>query len=263
MQFPFNGGMTLLPFPALRFFAGLSALAAGVATARAELIHRFSFNDGAARDSVGHVDGRLKGPGASIAAGQLVLKNDAAATGDKISCLEFAGSVLPKSGRSASLVVWFTAKEIGAFARVLNFGDSEGTEGKQFIYFSPNAADGSARAAITGSDVGSKTFIDLAPLDDGQPHMVAIVIDGAAKKLRVFVDGAEPKPAEALGANTLDLVRPVENWLGKSSFATDPGFSGSIDELRVYDHAMTADEAAASYKAGPDTLPAPATRTAK
>lgn len=255
--------MTLLPIRTPKIFAGLFALAASLATARAELIHRFSFNDGAARDSAGHIDGKLKGPGASIAGGQLVLKNDTAATGDKISCLEFAGSLLPKGGRSASLVVWFTAKEIGAFARILNFGDSEGGEGRQFIYFSPNAADGLARAAITGSDVGAKTFIDFAPLDDGKPHMVAIVIDGAAKNLRVFVDGTEPKSPEPLGDNTLDLVKPVENWLGKSSFAADPGLRGSIDELRVYDHALTAEEAAASARAGPDVLPAPAAKTTK
>jgi hypothetical protein len=191
-----------------------------------------------------------------VAGGKLELRNETSAAGDAISCLEFAGSVLPAAGPSATLVVWFTAKDIGTFARVINFGDSEGTEGIKFIYFSPNAADGQARAAITGSDVGSKTFIDLPPLDDGQPHMVAIVIDGAAKKLRVFVDGREPAPAADLGENTLDKVRPVQNWLGRSSFAADPGLTGAIDELRVYDHALSAAEIAAARDAGPDKLPA-------
>jgi hypothetical protein len=122
----------------------------------------------------------------------------------------------------------------------LNFGDSEGGEGRQFIYFSPRTGDGSARVAITGSDVGSKTYLDSDALDDGKPHLVIVVIDGAAKKLRVFVDGKEPNPAADLGDNTLDKVKPVENWLGKSSFSADPGFSGAVDELRVYDQALTA-----------------------
>jgi hypothetical protein len=245
-----------LTLRAAKLSAGLLALGICVSAAQAGLIHRFSFKDGAAKDSVGSVDGKLKGAGASIVEGRLVLKNDDSANGDKISCLEFAGSLLPKGGTTVSFALWFTAKDTSGFARLLNFGDSEGTEGKQFIYLSPKTGDGSARAAITGSDVGSKTALDFDALDDGKPHMVAMVIDGAAKKLRVFVDGAEPKPAEALGDNTLDKVKPVENWLGKSSFAADPGLSASIDELRVYDHALTADEAAAAFKAGPDALPA-------
>ena len=47
----------------------------------------------------------------------------------------------------------------------------------------------------------------------------------------------------------------MQNWLGKSSFSADPGLSASIDELRVCDHALTADEATALYRAGAEELP--------
>jgi hypothetical protein len=251
--------------PPIRFpkvFSCWLALSLCVATAQAGLTHRYSFKDGTAKDSVGNIDGKLKGPGASIADGKLVLKNEESATGDKISCLEFAGSLLPQGGNSVSLVVWFTAKDVGGFARVINFGASESGEGKQFIYFSPRTGDGSARVAITGSDVGSKTYLDTDALDDGKPHLVVIVIDGAAKKLRVFVDGKEPNPPADLGDNTLDKVKPVENWLGKSSFSADPGLSAAIDELRVYDQALTPADAVAAFHAGPDALPAAAATVA-
>jgi len=243
------------PVRFLRPFAVLLALAVGVGSARAALIHRYSFT-ATTKDSVGHVDGRLKGAGASLAGGRLVLVNDPAAAVEKISCLEFAGPILPATGSTVSLAVWFAAKDAGEFARVLNFGASEGTEGVQFIYFSPHTGDGTSRVAITGSEVSAKTFLDFAALADGQPHCVILVVDGAAKKLHVFADGQEVAPPEDLGANTLDRVKPVENWLGKSSFAADPGLTGSIDELRVYDHALTAGEVAAIFRAGPDQLPA-------
>lgn len=236
------------------------ALSLSASEASASLLHRFSFNDGTAKDSVGSASGTLHGPGATISGGKLFLSNDPTASGDKISHLEFSGPLLPKSGTSVSLVVWFSAQDVGEFSRVLNFGDSEGTEGKQFIYFAPRIVDGAARIAITGSDVGSKTNIDPAALDDGKLHSVAIVIDGQKQELHVFIDGQEPRPAEPLGANTLDKVRPVQNWLGRSSFAADPGFNGAIDEFRVYDHALTLGEAAALHTAGPNTLP-PATGT--
>ena len=233
----------------------ICALALGCSLSRAALVHRYHFNDGVARDQIGAVDGRLSGPGATIADGQLRLDNDSATPREKVSCLEFAGPVLPKGGNTVSLAVWFTARNIGGFARVLNFGDSEGTEGKQFIYFTPCTAEGMARVAITGSDVGAKTYIDLDALDNGAPHLVVIVVDGVARTLRVFVDGKEPRPAEKLGDNTLDKVRPVENWLGRSSFAADPGLTATIDEFRVYDHALSLEEARQLHQLGPDGMP--------
>jgi hypothetical protein len=35
---------------------------------------------------------------------------------------------------------------------------------------------------------------------------------------------------------------------------TDAGFTGSIDELRIYDTALTAEEIAKHFKSGPTTI---------
>src|SRR5271155_584797 len=227
-------------------------------SADAVLIHRYSFNDGTAKDSVGKIDGQLKGA-ASIADGKLVLKNEDKTSDDaQLSYLEFAGPILPKSG-SVTIMAWFTTTDAGNYARLLNFGDKDGAEGQAFIYFTPRNADDLSRVGISATDAASKTYQDNDRLDDGKPHMVALVIDGTAKKLHVFIDGKEPKPAEDLGDNTLDKVRQVNNWLGRSSFDGDAGVTGSIDEFRVYDNPLTADEVAAVFKAGPDSTEAPAT----
>ncbi len=221
----------------------------------ASLTHRYSFTGDSVKDSAGQLGATLKGAGAKLVDGKLVLKNEGSTAYEDISHLEFAGSLLPKGATTASFEIWFTAKDVADFSRLLDIGTSEGTEGVNFIYVSPRTGDGSARVAITGSDVGSKTFIDVEALDDGKPHMLAFTFDGTAKKLRVFVDGKEPKPAESLGDNTLDKVKPVNNRMGKSSFSADPGLSASIDEVRVFDTALTPEEVAAAFKAGPDALP--------
>lgn len=237
--------------------AGILTLAG--AGANAELIHRYSFTDAAAKggvvkDSVGKVDGKLKGD-ATVADGKLVLKNDEKTSDDAaLSYLEFDGSVLPK-GQSATVAVWFTVKDAGNFSRVIDFGDKDDAGGKAFIYVTPRTADGNTRVAITASDAAGKTYIDIDPIDDGKPHMLAMVVDGKDKKLRLYVDGKEAGPAADLGENTLDKVDPVKCRVGKSAFDSDAGLTGAIDELRVYDHAMTAEEAAAAFKAGADALP--------
>jgi hypothetical protein len=93
--------------------------------------------------------------------------------------------------------------------------------------------------------------------------MAVIVIDGAAKKLHLFIDGQEAADAVDLGDNTLDKVNPTHCWLGRSGFDADPGLSAAISEFRVYDNALTADEVAAMYKAGADGVPATQPASAK
>lgn len=233
------------------------------ATASAGLIHRYSFDKETVKDSAGNVDGALKGKGATIANGKLALKNEANASGDSISHVAFSAPLFPKDSTSGSLVIWFTAKDVGQYSRLIDIGDSEGGEGRAFIYVTPRNADDQARAAVTATDVSGRIFVDNDRLDDDKPHMMAIVFDGTAKKLHVFIDGKEPKPAEDLGENTLDKVRQAHSYLGRSSFDADPGLSASIDEFRVYDNALKPDEITAIQKAGPDALPAATVQPAR
>lgn len=228
--------------------------------AEAGIIHRYSFNDGTAKDSVGRVDGKLVGPAATIAEGKLVLKNDLTTDQAKMSYLEFAGAVIPKSG-STTIVFWIQAKDTPHFSRVLDFGTIVNGEGNSFLYFTPRSAEDRSRAAISATDVGGRIPHDGIRLDDDKPHMVAIVIDGPTKKMHVYIDGKESGTAMELGENTLEGVKAVYNYLGRSLFDVDPALSGSIDEFRVYDHAMPAAEVTAAHTAGPNTLPpGPATQ---
>jgi hypothetical protein len=225
-------------------------------TTQAKLIHRYSFNDGTAKDSAGIVDGKLFGS-AKISGGQLVLDNDKMnSDAAQLQYLEFTAPILPESG-SVTLVAWFTAKkDSGEFARLINIGDHENGEGRAFIYVTPHTTGDQSRAATSATDTQGRIFVDNKRLDDDEEHMIAVVIDGAAGKLHVFVDGKEGSAAEDLGENTLDKVRQVDRWLGRSSFDRDAGFCGSINEFRVYDHAMSADEVSAAYDVGADALPA-------
>jgi hypothetical protein len=225
----------------------------------AGLIHRYSFQEaGAVKDSVGTADGDLKG--ASVSNGALTLKNDGKnSDDDDVQYVAFTKPILPKTG-SVTLVFWFTASDAPAFSRILDLGDQDNSEGKAFIYFTPRDSDDQSRAAITATDAGSKTNIDNDRLDDGKQHMVAIIVDGTAKKLHVFVDGKEAGTPADLGDNTLDKVSTKHAWIGRSAYDNDPGLSATINEFRVYDNALAGDDVAAAYKAGPAALPGATTQ---
>jgi hypothetical protein len=84
----------------------------------------------------------------------------------------------------------------------------------------------------------------------GMTH-VALTID--ASVMRLYIDGSPAgmaTPPVGLGG-----ITKTHNWLGRSQYAQDPEFEGSIDEFRIYPTARTAAQISASETAGPGTAP--------
>ena len=51
---------------------------------------------------------------------------------------------------------------------------------------------------------------------------------------------------------SLSQVHDMNNWVGSSPAAPDVTFTGSFQELRIYDRALTPQQIATSWSAGPD-----------
>jgi arabinan endo-1,5-alpha-L-arabinosidase len=218
-------------------------------------MHRYSFKDDNANDTVGKIH-------AKVAGGALTLDNSSKTSDDEsLSYLSFDKRLLPDKG-SATIEVWFTAKTEGPYARIFDFG--ERGQGYLFLTIS-DAGNDVARTAITNNDFGEESTVTTdngtaRGVNDGKPHMVAVVIDDKSGNLKLFVDGKEIEPARPLNENSLEKITGANHWLGRSLYDTDAGFTGSIDELRVFNSALTADEIGAHHKAGADTINAkPAT----
>ena len=234
---------------------GLAILPASV---YAELTHRYSFKDDNAQDTVGKVNGKLEGE-AKVADGALVLDNTSKTSDDEsLSYLSFDERILPEKG-SATIEVWFTSKTEGPYARIFDFG--ERGQGYLFLTIS-DAGNDVARAAITHNEFGEESTVttadsDVRGVNDGKPHMAAVVIDAEDGKLHLFFDGQEIESGQALNENSLEKIVGANHWLGRSLYDTDAGFTGSIDELRVFNSALTADQISAHHKAGAEDVEAP------
>ena len=71
-----------------------------------------------------------------------------------------------------------------------------------------------------------------------------VVVDGV-----LSATGPAPRPLSAMaGAD-------VNNWLGRSQFIADGYWGGKFNEFRLYTGAMTPSQVAASFAAGPGSLP--------
>lgn len=160
---------------------------------------------------------------------------------------------------NASLEAWFTWDGGPQWVRLIDFGSTiEGTPGEpgtgeSFITMTPNGATGPSYPYAAFNPPGTDAEVSCSgtgALTTGVLHHVAITLDTQSDAFTLYLDGmlacAKALPFE------LAVIDDVNSWLGRSQFATDVGFSGSIDEFRIYDVALTASQVAFSYQAGPD-----------
>jgi hypothetical protein len=125
---------------------------------------------------------------------------------------------------------------------------------------SPRAGANFLRAAITLSSAAGEDLIEgTAALPSTTMTHVAVVIDGAAQNMRLYQQGAV-QPSGSTGVairppTALSTLDDVNNWLGRSQYASDQEFAGTIHEFRIYSKALSASELNTNFMLGPDMLP--------
>ncbi|UCC97845.1 MAG: discoidin domain-containing protein [Phycisphaerales bacterium] len=120
----------------------------------------------------------------------------------------------------------------------------------------------STESAATGqvgwhvrTDAGQSDYASGAPLNDGQWHHVCGVFDNGTST--IYIDG-EPEPSTQLGS-TMGRNTLRYGYIGKNSEAavenqagpTGNPLDGDLDDLRIYDHALTQAEIRQAMKGLP------------
>jgi hypothetical protein len=202
----------------LGLVASVAVEALCVSSARAELTHRYSFNDGTVNDSIGSVNGTLYGTvggGATISGGQLQLNNpNFSGPSSGQNYLWLPASVLSSSG-SATIETWFTFTGSGFFTEAYSFTDSShdanppGATSGQYLMGTisapqPATPPGGANTggshiaqSLAGYSNGAETdAYETTPgigvggggyLDNGDTYFMATVIDGSAGTLSYYL----------------------------------------------------------------------------
>jgi concanavalin A-like lectin/glucanase superfamily protein len=238
------------------------------------LAHRYSFNGTGTTitDTAGGANGTavnttLTGTGSIALLGAAV---------NPAQYVSLPAGLISSLGNSATFEAWVTWTGGGPWQRLFDFGSSDQPAdagmpgfGVTYIFVTPiNSASFSLRTAFTlGGPGGESTVSYIAALPAQTVAHVAVVVDGVARTMTLYQNGVNQLPGGAtfttLGGaappsslSGLNGLNDVNNWLGRSQFATDPAFAGSITEFRIYSATRTAAQVMASFTAGPDALPA-------
>ncbi len=237
-------------------------------------------------DDIGGAVATLRGNGGSLSGGAVVLPGST--TGNQTAAGISAYLDLPNGIASASASVsfeaWATPLSSKNWQRLFDFGRCASTSGTGAA--TGEILDGdTAPGNYAAYDNLSLTFNNAANINsqqlegqyDGtaavfsfstatttvgtQYHYVLAVEDGVGTygangcQVKWYRDGALQ--------NTMSFnfrmtnMEDVNNWIGRSMYGGDSNAHLSLNELRIYRHALTAAEVLASKVAGPDTAVGP------
>lgn len=154
--------------------------------------------------------------------------------------LDAPSKKLPAAANPRTLSVWFrTAATAPAFQSGPNWGSTTATGDRFGISVMGKAAGstGVLRFSAQNSGVSGSTVVA-----DGKWHHGAVTFDGAVVAL--YSDGALVKTDNTLTLNTVGTTLSI----GRSVPANDNDyFSGQLDDVRIYDRALSAAEIAAIF----------------
>ncbi len=125
----------------------------------------------------------------------------------------------------------------GAWQRLWDFGNSD----QVYMFVTPRMGTaGELRFAIMAAGLAETNITATATLPSGWHH-VAAVIDSASMTMKLYQDGklVAEGPTPLLPS---DLGETTENYLGRSQFAADAYYAGSLDEFRIYNRALSEGE---------------------
>ncbi len=97
---------------------------------------------------------------------------------------------------------------------------------------------------IIVSNWGGLTALSDTAINDGAWHFVAATYDGTT--VRIYIDGILEVTDSSLTFNTINAFSKI----GVRIDGTTEFYNGIIDEVRIYNRALSADEVLANYQAG-------------
>ncbi len=239
-------------------YAGMTAMQSVqvLAAQPTRLIHRYSFNNGTANDSVGTANGTFYNASgqASISGGQLNLVGN---SGDYV---DFGPGIITTTNITTGAVTfeaWATFNSNnGAWARLFDFGNISGSSGGDYIFLSPNNAanGGNARLAVSDTIPNSdETGLNINNLLGLTELQIAAVFNPTPVRqfLGLYTNGVLAASVPT-GGKYIASINDVYGFLGHSLWSADAWLNGSIDEFRIYDGELNKFQIAADFQAGPN-----------
>ena len=139
-----------------------------------------------------------------------------------------------------TIATWMFWNTTSNWQRLFDFGN--GTT--QYMFFTPSTGSEMRFVMKNGGD--EQILTPKKALDKGAWHHVAVTLKPVDTKVQaiLYIDGENVAESSTFTIRPSDIA-PSLCYLGRSMFKADPFFNGRIDDFRIYNYALSADEVAA------------------
>src|ERR1019366_5832743 len=215
------------------------------------LTHRYSMDDTNVTDSIGAANGAPINSN-----GNIIFSNGAAVfpgIGNAASCSYInlpAGLITGYT--SLTVELWATIQPNGNWNEICVFGEQNGSGGGlDYVLVVPHSGVGDYRMSIKTGGTERATS-GATPLDTSTPVHITAVWDATQGEELLYANGV----LVSATPTTIDLnnINNVVSWLGRGVFDGDASFKGSIDEVRIWNGALTPLQISVNDGLGPNVV---------
>jgi hypothetical protein len=134
---------------------------------------------------------------------------------------------------------WVYLKSNPSWQRIFDFGQDQNVD---MVFVSNNNGRPRFAISLTGPS-GAQVIDGPSAFPTGSWTHLAIVIGPSGGIL--YINGQQVGANSSLTLRPTDLGSTPNNYFGRSQYATDPYLDGNLDEIRIYDRALTPAEISA------------------
>ncbi len=135
-----------------------------------------------------------------------------------------------------TISAWVKLDTVSQWARIFDFG----TGTNSYMFLAPQSGDNKLKFAITTNGNNNEEQINAPVLVTGAWKHISVTLSGSTGIL--YVDGLEAARNDNMTLKPYSLGNSTQNYIGKSQFEHDPYLDGFVDDFRIYNQALNADE---------------------
>ncbi len=150
-------------------------------------------------------------------------------------CLQLPATIA--NHRQLTIATWVLLRSTNLWQRIFDFGN--GTD--QYVFLTNSGATGKVRLTIKNG--GDEQILDI-PSTLKNNVWAHLAITFADDVVTAYLNGQAVASSTTMTIRPSDF-RPIFNYIGRSQYSNDPWLLAFIDDFRIYNYALSANEIAA------------------
>jgi hypothetical protein len=146
--------------------------------------------------------------------------------------------------QDTTISMWVYSAGGGNWNRIFDMGND--TDNYTFICVNPGSVNRAVRYEVKIAGTAQNVTSPAEAMPDNEWTYVTATLSGDTA--RIYINGELVGTNEGVTVNPYEMGPTTQNWLGRSQWGAGDGyFNGLIDELKIYNYALSTEQIAQDY----------------